>query len=119
MVQHTKPAGLECEGGNMGLPRGILQYEVWKYYQSTSKACAEVLVNLIVFCFVQVMAQGLLLQLWGPLSFLGWFYRELRQSLVDMEAFFGILSQTTNLPDGSRPLPASTNAPASASSRHL
>ncbi|KAK9862805.1 hypothetical protein WJX84_006068 [Apatococcus fuscideae] len=66
-----------------------------------------------------VMAQGLLLQLWGPLSFLGWFYRELRQSLVDMEAFFGILSQTTNLPDGSRPLPASSNLAAPASSSHL
>ncbi|KAJ9528985.1 hypothetical protein QJQ45_000551 [Haematococcus lacustris] len=54
-----------------------------------------------------VMIQGLLLQLWAPLQFLGWFYRELRSALVDMEDFFAVLRTRSALKDGSKVLPAS------------
>lgn len=57
------------------------------------------------------MVQGLLLQLWAPLQFLGWFYRELRQSLVDMENFFTILQTKPSLPDGTLLLPDTPPAP--------
>lgn len=57
-----------------------------------------------------VMIQGLLTQLWYPLQFLGWFYRELKQSLVDMEEFLKIWQTKTTLPDGHLELPnPSTN----------
>ncbi|GMH35638.1 hypothetical protein BSKO_03506 [Bryopsis sp. KO-2023] len=52
-----------------------------------------------------IMVQGILLQLWLPLQFLGWFYRELRQALIDMEDFLNILQTKTTLPDGDLVLP--------------
>lgn len=40
----------------------------------------------------------------------GWFYRELRQSLVDMEDLFNLLKTPSQLPDGTLPLPAGAAA---------
>ena len=51
-----------------------------------------------------VLAQGLLLQVAAPLSFLGWFYRELRQALVDLSQLFDVLGTEPALAPGSRGL---------------
>ena len=40
-----------------------------------------------------------LLQLYVPLNFLGWFYRELRQALVDMERMFSFLDEPFGVRD--------------------
>ncbi|KAF5840263.1 hypothetical protein DUNSADRAFT_17366 [Dunaliella salina] len=60
-----------------------------------------------------MMIQGLLLQLWAPLQFLGWFYRELRSALVDMEEFFAILRTESHIKDGTLDVPDSPLGPSS------
>ena len=45
------------------------------------------------------MVRLILLQLYLPLNFLGWVYREIRQSLIDLERMFGLLDEHPDVQD--------------------
>ncbi len=46
-----------------------------------------------------VMVNAYLLQLYGPLNMLGWVYRNLRQSMIDIEQMYALLSERSDISD--------------------
>ena len=56
-----------------------------------------------------VMINALLLQLWQPMNFLGFVYREIKQGLVDLETMFDILRQNPEITDHADAVPLSVS----------
>jgi len=59
-----------------------------------------------------VLVNTFMIQLYMPLNFLGVIYREIKQSLADMERLFGLLEQNREVADGAKALPLATRGAA-------
>jgi ABC-type transport system involved in Fe-S cluster assembly fused permease/ATPase subunit len=74
--------------------------------------CADGIVNHTMTIGDLVMVNGLLVQLYVPLGFLGVMYREIKQALADMEKMFSLMHENREIQDdvNAKPLDTSKGA---------
>jgi len=59
-----------------------------------------------------VMINAMMIQLYQPLNFMGFVYREIKQAIIDIEMMFGVLSRNPEVKDrpGAKPLQVTSGA---------